>query len=386
MMPAPFRIAVSDDALDDLRMRLRRTRYVERSGAGQWEAGTDPDYLRELVTYWADRFEWRAREHELNAVPHHRAEIDGGQVHFVWLRAARPAGASALPPLLLSHGWPSSFVEMLPLADRLANPARYGGSPEDACDVVVPSLPGFLYSDLPERPLTRKAIAQTLHGLMTEILGYDRYGAFGGDIGGAATAWMGALYPDRVVGIHMIHPPFPAGFDARPPSASERAFMEAAEAYDRSDGGYSAIMVTRPDTVAAALVDSPAGLAAWIIDKYRDWSDCHGDLESRFDRDTLLTVVTLYWVTGSIGTSFRQYFDYEHNEPRPDITVPAAFTVSTEPVIGDFPRELAERACTDIRHWSTPGRGGHFMPMEEPDLLADELRQFFGSLRSHERT
>jgi pimeloyl-ACP methyl ester carboxylesterase len=195
------------------------------------------------------------------------------------------------------------------------------------------------------------------------------------------TGWLGALYPEQVAGIHMIHPPFPATFDSHPLSPAEQAYLDAEAAYDQTDGGYSAIMGTRPDTIAAALNDSPAGLAAWLIDKYRDWSDNHGDLESRFDRDTLLTTITLYWASGAIGSSFRQYFDFDRNSPRPDITVPAAFTLSTEPSQANFPREIAERACTDIRHWSEPGKGGHFMPLEEPDLLAGELRKFFTSLR-----
>ncbi|MFE9694636.1 alpha/beta fold hydrolase [Micromonospora sp. NPDC005806] len=248
---------------------------------------------------------------------------------------------------------------------------------------MVPSLPGFLYSELPKGPLTRAAMAQTLHLLMTDVLGYQRYGAFGGDVGGVVTGWLGALYPEQVVGIHMIHPPFPASFDSHPLSPAEQAYLDAEAAYDETDGGYSAIMGTRPDTIAAALTDSPAGLAAWLVDKYRDWSDNHGDLESRFDRDTLLTTITLYWTSGAIGSSFRQYFDFDHNSPRPAITVPAAFTVSTEPSQANFPREIAERACTDIRHWSEPGTGGHFMPLEEPDLLAGELRRFFTSLRPY---
>ncbi|MEH1130856.1 hypothetical protein [Micromonospora sp. CPCC 206061] len=226
-------------------------------------------------------------------------------------------------------------------------------------------------------------MAQTLHLLMIDVLGYQRYGAFGGDVGGVVTGWLGALYPEQVAGIHMIHPPFPDSFDSHPLSPAEQAYLDADAAYDETDGGYSAIMGTRPDTVAAALIDSPAGLAAWLVDKYRDWSDNHGNLESRFDRDTLLTIITLYWASGTIGSSFRQYFDFEHNSPRPDITVPAAFTVSSEPSMANFPREIAERACTDIRHWSEPGSGGHFMPLEEPDLLAGELRQFFTSLRPY---
>jgi pimeloyl-ACP methyl ester carboxylesterase len=365
-----FRIHVSDAVLDDLRSRLRRSRFTTRSGAQPWRGGADPDYLRELVTYWADGFDWRAREAELNTLPHHQATIAGSAVHFVHIRADRQPAL----PLLLSHGWPSSFVEMLPLADRLAHPERYGNDPAHAFDVVIPSMPGFLYSELPDRPVTRAVFAETLHTLMTDVLGYRRYGAFGGDIGSATTCWLGARYPGHVAGIHTIHPPFPADFDDAPLTAAEQDFLTAEEIYDQTDGGYSAIMGTRPDTIAAALVDSPVGLAAWIADKWRDWTD------SDIDRDTLLMTITLYWVTGSIGSSFRQYADFSHNTPRPGITVPAAFTVSAEPVMTGFPRTIAERACTDIRLWHTPGRGGHFMPLEEPDLLAADMTAFFTAL------
>ncbi|MCO1598050.1 epoxide hydrolase [Micromonospora sp. RHAY321] len=374
---SPFRIDVSDAVLDDLRARLARTRFTDRSGNEPWQGGVDPDYLRDLVSYWRDGFDWRAREAELNAYPHHLAVVGGRKLHFLHVRAARPAGAPAPLPLILSHGWPSSFVEMLPLVDRLTDPTGHGG----AFDVVVPSLPGFGFSDVPDEPVTRALLARTMHELMTDVLGYERYGAFGGDVGGVVTGWLGALYPEQVAGIHMIHPPFPASFDDRPLSAAEQAYLDAETAYDQTDGGYSAIMGTRPDTLAAALADSPAGLAAWLVDKYRDWSDNHGDLANSVDRDTLLTIITLYWASGTIGSSFRQYVDFDHNTPRPDITVPAAFTVSTEPALASFPRSIAERACTDIRHWSAPGRGGHFMPLEEPDLLAGEMRQFFTSLR-----
>ncbi|MBQ1030038.1 epoxide hydrolase [Micromonospora sp. C97] len=369
-----FRIDVPDAVLNDLRARLARTRFTDRGGNQPWQGGVDPDYLRDLVSYWHDGYDWRAHEAELNAYPQHLAVVGGRKLHFLHVRAARPAGTPAPLPLILSHGWPSSFVEMLPLVDRLTSPAGGG------FDVVVPSLPGFGFSEVPDEPVTRALLARTLHELMTDVLGYERYGAFGGDVGGVVTGWLGALYPEQVAGIHMIHPPFPASFDARPLSAAEQAYLDAETAYDETDGGYSAIMGTRPDTLAAALADSPAGLAAWIVDKYRDWSDNHGDLANSIDRDTLLTIITLYWVTGTIGSSFRQYADFGHNTPRPDITVPAAFTVSTEPAMANFPRSIAERACTDIRHWSEPGRGGHFMPLEEPDLLATEMRQFFTSL------
>jgi microsomal epoxide hydrolase len=175
----------------------------------------------------------------------------------------------------------------------------------------------------------------------------------------------------------MIHPPFPASFDDSPITDAEQAFLDFEEAYDGGDGGYSAMMITRPDTIAAALIDSPVGLAAWIVDKYRDWADCHGDVESSIDRETILTMLTLYWATDSIGSSFRQYLDYESNLPRPTIDVPAAFTVSAEPGLVGLPRSIAERACSNIVHWSEPGRGGHFLPLEEPELMAGELRGFF---------
>lgn len=353
-----FTISVASEVLDDLRSRLSHTRFTTPSASG-WEAGTDPAYLRSLVEFWANEFDWRAAEARLNAYPQFR---DRGQ-HFVHVRRD-----STRPPVLLAHGWPSSFLEMLPLADLLD------------VDVVVPSLPGFLYSDLVDGPLTRAAIAESFHALMTETLGYERYFAFGGDIGGAASGWLATMYPAEVAGLHVIHGPFPADYDAPPITPAEQAFLDADEQRDEWDSGYSSIMSTRPDTIAAALADSPAGLAAWIVDKYRAWSDCGGDLESRFDRDTLCSILTLYWATGCIGTSFRQYFDYPHNSSRPTITVPVAVTQSHETAMDVFPRSIAERAASDIRQYSAPGRGGHFLAFEEPQLIADELSAFMRSI------
>ncbi|GAA4485924.1 epoxide hydrolase [Actinoallomurus oryzae] len=400
MSVSPFRVDVSDDVLADLRDRIRRTRFTPASSPEPWAAGTDPDYLRSLLEHWADGFDWRKAEEELNRLPHHRADLGGQRIHFVHVRAA--GGRPALP-LILTHGWPSSFVEMLPLVPLLTDPARFGGDPADAFDVVIPSLPGFLFSDLPPgRPMTersegikrhapvvtppdggglmtRQTTAETWHRLMTEELGYARYGAFGGDIGGGVTNWLAALHPESVVGIHLIHPSAPADQDDL--TDAERAWAEALDAFDEKDRGYSEIMCTRPDTIAAALQDSPAGLAAWIVDKYRDWSDCGGDLDSRFDRDDLLTVLTLYWATGTIGSSFRQYYDWFATPARPVVTVPTGVTMSAEPVFRDMPRSLAERGYADLRQWRGPTVGGHFMPMEEPALLAGDLRTLFRSLR-----
>ena len=357
----PFTIDVSASALDDLRARLRNARFTTASAPGTWVAGTDPDYLRELVHYWAEEFDWHGAQTRLNAYPQFLAE----GVHFVHTTS----GTDRLP-LLLTHGWPSGFTELLPLVDLL----------RDDFNIVVPSLPGFLYSGLPDEPLTRLAMANAFHRLMTETLGYSRYVAFGGDIGGVVSSWLAAIYPDEVAGLHMIHGPFPASFDSHPLTPAEQAFFAMEAAFDTEDEGYSSIMGTRPDTLAAALIDSPVGLAAWIIDKYRAWSDSNGNLERHFDRDYLCTILTLYWATGSIGTSFRQYYDYRHNSGRPDITVPVGVTLAHEPGMTGFPRSIAERAAIDIRHYSEPQRGGHFLALEEPALVAAELRAFIAKL------
>ncbi|ADD41391.1 epoxide hydrolase family protein [Stackebrandtia nassauensis] len=375
MSTEPFRIDVAETTLSDLRSRVANSRFTFATAPG-WTKGADPAYLRDLTAYWAKDFDWRAAEARLNDHPQFLADVDGTRIHFVHVKAPRRDGAPEPLPLILSHGWPSSFVEMLPLVPLLS----------DRFDLVIPSLPGFGYSRLPDGALTRERIADLWHTLMTDVLGYSRFGAFGGDIGGGASQWLAAKYPDSVVGLHVIHPPAggagstPSDGGPEPYTEAEQAFIDAEAAYDIEDQGYSEIMWTRPDTIGAALADSPVGLAAWIIDKYRDWSDCGGDVESRWDRDTLLTVITLYWVTESIGSSFRQYADYPHNRPRPTITVPVGVTLSHEPVMASFPRSLTERACTDLRHWSEPGRGGHFLAFEEPELMAAELRTFFATL------
>jgi pimeloyl-ACP methyl ester carboxylesterase len=384
MTATPFQISVSDDVLDDLRTRLSRTLFTAASDTAYWAAGTDPGYLRDLAGYWAAGFDWRAAERTLNTYPHFTAEVAGRLVHFVHIRGKRAQGAPVPLPLILTHGWPSSFMEMLHVARLLTDPAGCGGDPADAFDVVIPSLPGFLYSELPAGPFTHKRVAEIWHALMTRTLGYPRFGAFGGDIGGRVTQWLGALYPGEVAGIHVTSGIVGDDFSQRPPTAHEQAYLDALSAHDVNDQGYSEIMCTRPDTIAAALTDSPAGLAAWIIDKYRDWSDCHGDLESRWDKDTILTVATLCWATGTVGSSFRQYYNYPLNESVPAITVPAAITLSNEPAYRAYVRSLAERRCTDLRHYSTPHRGGHFMAHEEPEQVAGELRAFFRPLWSHD--
>jgi pimeloyl-ACP methyl ester carboxylesterase len=371
-----FTIRIDDDVLDDLRSRLRRTRFAPRSRvlpellaartdpcfphptAPGWEAGVDPDWLRELVAYWADEFDWRAAEARLNAYPQHL--VDG--THFVHLRRDPDR-----LPVLLTHGWPSTFLELLPLADLLD------------IDVVIPSLPGYLWSELLDSPVTRQAIGESFHRLMTETLGYERYVAFGGDIGGSACGWAAALHPESVAGLHVIHGPFPAEWTS-PPTREEQHWLDSEGARDEHDGGYGAILSGRPDALATAVTDSPAGLASFVIDKLWAWSDCRGDIETRFSRDDLCTMLTLFWATGSIGTSFQQDLDAALGGRRPIITVPVAVTQSREWNMPLFPRSIAERAATDIRRYLPAPSGGHFLAFEEPRLIADELTAFVREL------
>lgn len=374
-MTDPLTIRVDDSILDDLDDRLARARFPEPSDAVPWSAGTDPRYLRELVHYWRTEFDWRVVELSLNDLPHRLVDIAGTRVHVVHVRAAR--GRAGLP-LVLTHGWPSAFIEMLPLVGPLTDPVAHGGADSDAFDVVIPSLPGFGFSGVPDAPLTRSQIAGMWAAVMTE-LGYDTFGAFGGDIGGDVSNWLGIEHPDRIIGLHLIHPGIPPiARDDPSLAADELRFYAEVDAFDEQDGGYSAMQATRPDTLAAALIDSPSGLAAWIVDKFRAWSDCHGELDSAIDRDTLLSIITLYWVTGTIGSSFRTYYDYRHNRPRTRIHVPVGVTLSVEE---NLPRSLVERLYSNLRQWREPGKGGHFMALEQPDQLVRDLRDFFRPLR-----
>ena len=386
MAVVPFHIHIPDSVLDDLRTRLIHTRFVARTASKPWQSGADPDFLRELVAYWANTFDWGKYEREINAIPQYVADVNGLSIHFLHVPGVRAPGQPVPLPLILSHGWPSSFMEMLPLLPLLIDPGNHGGQTADAFDVIIPSLPGFAYSQLPaSEPVTRPLIADLWARLMTDVLGYRRFGAYGGDIGASVTSFLGARYPEQVIGIHLIHPALPATISSSQPlTSAEQAYLDRRKLEDEEDGGYSAIQITRPDTLAAALIDSPVGLAAWMMDKYLAWSDCKGDLTTRFSFDTLLTMLTLYWATGTIGSSFRTYYDYAHTPQRPLVEVPTGITLTTEDT--GYPRELAERSYSDIRHWREPTAGGHFFPLEEPELLAEELRNFFRPLRAQEQS
>ncbi len=377
----PFTIAVDDSVLDDLRTRIAGTRWPDQLAGVGWDYGTDLDYLQDLLTTWADSFDWRAAERALNRFAQFRARIDGLEVHFI---QERGRGRDPLP-LVLTHGWPSSFTEYADLIPLLTDPEAAGGDPADAFDVVVPSLPGFGFSAKPAAPgLVNSGIADLWHQLMTGALGYDRFGAHGSDIGAGVTSRLGSQHPDRLAGIHLSAPSF-----AEPPqpwSPAEREYLAAVNRWDQAEGAYSEVQSTKPQTLGYGLTDSPAALAAWIVEKFRAWSDCGGDVESRFTRDQLLTNLTIYWATATITSSVRHYYEYRrHGAPLPagaPVPVPAGFAIFANEYVpaGRPPRELAERYFT-VHRWTELPRGGHFAALEEPGLLAAEIRAFFRPLR-----
>lgn len=379
---SPFSIRVPDEVLADLRARLKRTRWPDEVPGVGWQQGTDLAYLRGILGYWADSFDWRAEEDRLNAFPHFRATIDGVEIHFVHQRAQNVRGI----PLILTHGWPSVFVELLPLVPLLTDPEAHGID-GPAFDVVIPSLPGYGFSERPARTgVNYRYVAGLWHALM-RALGYDRYGAAGGDFGAGVATFMALDDPTQLLGIHLwtfeIDPY--AGPGSRPLSKAERAYRLRVERWWQAEGGYKAIQSTRPQTLGYALNDSPAGLAAWILEKWRSWSDSGGDIDSRFSRDFLLTVLTIYWATQTITTSIRDYYDNRWSGvalgPDDFVRVPTGIAVFPHQLAEEpgSPREWLERLY-NIRRWSVAPKGGHFAPAEEPVQLAREIVAFFSAL------
>jgi pimeloyl-ACP methyl ester carboxylesterase len=370
----PFAVAVDEAVLADLRVRMRATRWPEPAPGERWEQGTDLAYLQDVVAYWADGFDWRARERELNELHHFRTEVDGVRIHFVHERARSGDGI----PLILSHGWPSSFLELLGVVPFLT----------DRFDLVIPSLPGYGFSERPARTgVTARYTAGLWHRLMRG-LGYERYGAQGGDWGAAVSTFMALDDPEPMIGLHLSNlDNYPyTGPGSRPLSDAERAYVHDEQRWLDEERAYGAIQSTRPQTLAYGLNDSPAALAGWIIEKWRAWSDCGGDVESRFSRDFLLTNVTLYWTTQTIGTSIRDYFDnrwFEEATIGPDdfVRVPTALASFSRHHVREAipPREWAERLY-DLRRFTPMPRGGHFPATEEPELLAADIAAFFGEL------
>lgn len=381
--PTPFTLHVPDADIEDLRRRLASTRYPDAPPDAGWKYGCNLEWLRGLVDYWRGDFDWRAQEARLNAFPQFKVPIAGIDLHYLRVEGKGPSPM----PLLLSHGWPGSVFEFLDLIPRLTDPARFGGDERDAFTVVVPSLPGYGLSFEPMQPrFSIEQIADCFAELMTDVLGYSRFAAQGGDWGSSISARLAFAHPDKMIGVHLNM--MPVQRDPKDvgesPTPEEARYQQELKAWLKDGIGYSTEQGTKPQTLAYGLTDSPAGLAAWIAEKFQGWSDCGGDVDSVFSRDEILADVGLYWFTGAIGSSFWPYYARAHG-PWP---VPAGSKVDVPIGYCEFPaeivrppRSLAEKTYTNIQRWSVMPRGGHFAALEQPEALAAEVQAFFRPLR-----
>ena len=379
--PEPFVMAVPEALLTDLQQRLALTRWPDEIPGAGWRYGANLAYVKELVHYWQHQYNWRAQECLLNGFPQYRVQLEDITLHYIY----QPGVGPAPMPLLLSHGWPGSIYEFVHVIGPLTDPARYGGDPRDAFTVVAPSLPGYGFSHVPnQRRLSIEEIAALFQRLMTEVLGLARFGAQGGDWGAFITGRLGYAYPEHLIGIHLnLVPVAPHPSERTDLSAAEAAFITESEAWRAEETGYQWIQGTKPQTLAYALNDSPAGLAAWITEKFSSWTDSHGDLESRVSKDALLTNIMLYWVTQTINSSFWLYYQMRHQPWRlgrgERISVPTAVAAFPGEIIRP-PREWAARVC-NLQRWTPMAAGGHFAALEEPQVLVEDIRAFYRELR-----
>jgi pimeloyl-ACP methyl ester carboxylesterase len=383
----PFRISISDNVLADLRQRLTKTRYPGDMGNEGWDYGTEQGYLEELVRYWVKDFDWKAQERAMNVFNHYRTTIDGIPLHFIHEQGRGPNPI----PLVLTHGWPWTFWDMQKIIRPLTHPAEFGGDPRDAFDVVVPSLPGFGFST----PLNRTRVscwstADLWVRLMQDVLGYSRFAAHGGDFGAIISSQLGHKYAEKLIGIHITLPApldmvthgWPAPSEYAP---DEQEALARTLRFTLQNSGYSNIQSTCPQTLSYAMHDSPAGMCAWMLEKRRAWSDCGGDVEKVFSKDDLLTAMTLYWATESFDTAARYYYESAHHPWEPSHSLTPVVQAPTGVAI--FPKDVFQmpRAWVEqhynLQRWTNFPVGGHFGPMEQPELLVEDLRAFFRPLR-----
>jgi len=379
--PRPFAIHVPDAVLADLRRRLECTRWPDAPPDGGWQYGSDLAYMKSLVAYWRDTYDWRVHEARLNRLRQFVVPLAGIELHFI-----HEPGVGPNPlPLLLSHGWPGSIVEFEHLIPLLTDPRRFGGDPADAFTVVAPSLPGYAFSFAPGQPRFNVAqMAAAFTQLMTEVLGYPRFGAQGGDWGGYISAQLGAAHADRVLGVHVTLLSGPRETTPVPQTPEEHAYVAELRHWLHEEQAYGMIQGTKPQTLAYGLTDSPAGLAAWIVEKFRTWSDCGGVVERRFSKDVLLTNIMLYWVTGAINAAFWPYWARRH-EPWPlsdttPVRAPTAYASFPKEILHP-PRSWVESVYPNLRRWTPMPVGGHFAALEEPEALAADIRAFFREFR-----
>ena len=378
-----FSVPFSSSAWEDLRSRLQRTRWPDEMPDSNWAYGFDREFLTDLCTYWSEHFDWKAQVDRISAFNHYRYQSPEGKVHFIHEKGKGPAPM----PLILTHGWPGSFAEMLEIIPLLTDPAAHGFDAADSFDVVVPSLPGFGFSD---RPANEGMNAYRVAGIWVDLmhaLGYERFAAQGGDLGAGVSTALGLRHSEHIIGVHLNFIPGsyrpPIAPDAELTPAEQKFAGDAARWYDQN-GAYAHLQGTRPQTPSYALNDSPAGLAAWILEKFREWSDCGGDMYRSFSRDELLTNVTLYWMTQTISSSFRMYYEGRraplHLSADDFVRPPCAIACFPREIIYP-PREWVERGY-NVQRWTQMPQGGHFAAAEEPELLAADLRAFFRPLRT----
>ncbi len=377
----PFHLDVPDETLAWIRRRVAEYPWHEMPDDGGWAYGTNLDYMKEFCAYWLDEFDWRKQEARINRFSHFRAEVEGIDLHFI----REPGSGPAPMPLLISHGWPGSVVEFLDIIEPLAHPERFGGNVEDAFDVIAPSLPGFGFSGRPPRPYGPRAMARVFNGLMTDVLGYDRYLAQGGDWGGAISSWLGYDHAPACCAIHiniltMRHPDGPKG-------AEEEAWAARFEREQEMENGYRTLQATKPQTLSYAMMDSPVGVAAWLIEKFNSWSDTVGDdIESVHSKDSLLTNIMVYLVTRTFNTASWIYYGRREEGGRflppggKRIEVPTAAALFPAELLSWPPRSYVERLY-NITQWTEMPRGGHFAALEQPDLLIEDVRTFARTLR-----
>ena len=371
MKPTPFRLQVPDGALADLKQRLARTRWPDEPPLEPWSTGTSLGFLRALVAYWKNSFDWRAQEARLNALPQFSVPVNGIDLHFIHAPGKGPDPM----PLLLSHGWPGSVFEFLKIIPLL----------QENFSVIAPSLPGYGLSFKPgQKRFGSEDMAEAFAELMTDVLGYKRFGAQGGDWGAAISSVLGYRYPERLTGIHLNLLVVRRDFNFVTENSEQKRYKQQLSHFLKDETGYQAIQGTKPQTLAYGLTDSPAGLAAWITEKFRTWSDCGGNPENAISRDEMLANISLYWFTGAIGSSFWPYYARLHGGwPIPEgktIDVPMGYAQFPKEILTP-PRSLAEKTYTDIRRWSVMPKGGHFAALEQPEALAREVTEFFRPLR-----
>jgi pimeloyl-ACP methyl ester carboxylesterase len=377
----PFRIDVPDETLDRIRTRVAEYPWHEMPDDGGWAYGTNLDYMKEFCAYWVDEFDWRKQEVRINRFPHYMAEVDGIDLHFIHEKGS----GSASMPLIVSHGWPGSVVEFLDIIEPLAHPERFGGSADDAFDIIAPSLPGFGFSGRPPRPIGPRKMAAMFDTLMTDVLGYDSYLAQGGDWGGAISSWLGYDHAPTCRAIHinimtMRHADGPKG-------PEEEAWAVEFEREQMMEDGYRTQQATKPQTLSYAMMDSPVGVAAWLIEKFNSWSDTDGDdIESVHSKDSLLTNIMVYLVTGTFNSASWIYYGRREEGGRllsPEgrrVEVPTAVALFPAELLSWPPRSYVERVY-NISRWTEMPRGGHFAALEQPDLLVEDIRAFARTLR-----